>query len=232
MAGEGKRFLKSSFSLPKPLIKVLGMMIIEWAVKSIRLKGNFIFCCRKEHVEKYNLDKKLREIVPDCRIVKVERLTEGPVKTVLEASGFINNDEELLISDSDHHIEWDASKFIEIIKEKNVDACVMVFPDEQTSEELSYVKLDSNNYVIDAAEKKPISKIATVGLHYFRKGSDFVKYSNKMIKKNIRTNNEFYVTSVYNELIADGKKVISFPVNKMWSLGTPNDVENFINSYK
>jgi len=53
-----------------------------------------------------------------------------------------------------------------------------------------------------------------------------------MIKKNIRTNNEFYVCPVYNEAIADGKKIKISQVDKMWSMGTPEELNNFLNNYK
>ena len=46
--------------------------------------------------------------------------------------------------------------------------------------------------------------------------------------KNIRFNNEFYVTPVYNELIRDGKKVTTFPVIKNWALGTPDEIKKFV----
>jgi dTDP-glucose pyrophosphorylase len=78
------------------------------------------------------------------------------------------------------------------------------------------------------AEKRPISDIATCGVYWYRKGSDFVKYAKEMIKKDIRVNNEFYVAPVYNELIKDGKNIIPFFVEKMWGLGTPEDLNIFL----
>jgi hypothetical protein len=81
------------------------------------------------------------------------------------------------------------------------------------------------------AEKDPISTHATVGFYYWKKGSDFVKYAEQMINKNIRVNNEFYVCPVYNEAILDNKKILNFQVDKMWGLGTPEDLEYFIKNY-
>lgn len=231
MAGMGKRFADRGYQEPKPLITVLGKTIVEWSIETLGLKGNFIFCCRKDHIEKYDLDKKLKEIVPDCHIISIDYQTDGTARTVLEASRLIDNDEELVISDSDHYLIWDISKFYKKIKAKNPDACVMVFPEEQNSHVMSYVRLNEEEYVVEAAEKIPISKIATVGVHYYKKGSDFVKYANKMIEKNLRFNNEFYVTPVYNEMILDGKKIIAFPVEKMWALGNPDEVSIFLKEY-
>ena len=48
-------------------------------------------------------------------------------------------------------------------------------------------KTDENNYVTQVAEKKPISDCATVGVYYWKKGSDYVKYAEQMIDKNINS---------------------------------------------
>jgi dTDP-glucose pyrophosphorylase len=85
--------------------------------------------------------------------------------------------------------------------------------------------------VVEVAEKKPISDIATVGIYYWKNGSDYVKYAEQMISKNIRVNNEFYVCPVFNEAINDNKKVKTFNIEKMWGLGTPEDLEYFLKYY-
>jgi len=82
------------------------------------------------------------------------------------------------------------------------------------------------------AEKNPISNYATVGIYYWKKGKDFVHYGEQMIKKNIRTNNEFYVCPIYNEAIQDGKKFKAYKVDEMWGMGTPEELNNFLANYK
>ena len=82
------------------------------------------------------------------------------------------------------------------------------------------------------AEKKVISANATVGVYYWKKGSDYVSFAESMIKKNIRVNNEFYVCPVFNEAIKDGKKIKTFDIEKMWGLGTPEDLSIFLNNNK
>jgi len=85
--------------------------------------------------------------------------------------------------------------------------------------------------VTEVQEKNPISDIATVGVYYWAKGSDYVKYAEQMIAKNMRVNNEFYVCPVYNEGIVDGKKFKTFNIDKMWGLGTPEDLKHYLENY-
>ena len=49
-----------------------------------------------------------------------------------------------------------------------------------------------------------------------------------MIKNDTRTNNEFYVCPVFNEAIKDDKKIKTFHIDKMWGIGTPEDLQNFL----
>jgi dTDP-glucose pyrophosphorylase len=92
----------------------------------------------------------------------------------------------------------------------------------------SYAKINSDGLVTEVAEKNPISDIAPAGIYYWSKGSDFVKYAESMISKNIRVNNEFYIAPVFNEAIKDNKVITTFNVDKMWGLGTPEDLEYFL----
>jgi len=230
MAGKGSR-LQNFDPYPKPLVKVLGKTIVEWSIETLGIKGNHIFCCKKEHIEKFEIDKLLKNTVPNCKIVSIDYQTKGTAQSVLEAIEFIDNDEELIISDTDHYLKWDNEFFEKEIRQKNIDSCVMVFPEEYTSKKASYVKIDNEGYVIESAEKQPISKIATVGVHYFKKGSDFVKYAKQMIDNGLEFNNEFYITPVYNLFVKDNKKIITFPVDKMWALGNPEEINLFLNEF-
>jgi dTDP-glucose pyrophosphorylase len=115
------------------------------------------------------------------------------------------------------------------MNESNVDGGVVTFT--ATHPKWSFAKVE-NGYVTEVAEKNPISDIATVGIYYWAKGSNYVKYVEQMIDKNIRTNNEFYICPVFNEAIQDNKKVKIFHIEKMWGLGTPEDLRYFIEKYK
>jgi dTDP-glucose pyrophosphorylase len=112
------------------------------------------------------------------------------------------------------------------MNESNCDAGILTF--KSIHPKWSFVKINDSGFVTEVAEKKPISDIATVGIYYWKHGSDYVKYSEEMIKKNIRVNNEFYVCPVFNEAISDNKKIKIFNIEKMYGLGTPEDLEIFL----
>jgi dTDP-glucose pyrophosphorylase len=192
--------------------------------------ANFIFVVQKSHREKYNLDSMLSLICPSCKIVEVDGVTEGAACTVLLAKEFINNDEPLVIANSDQFIEWNSLEFFYKMNEQNLDAGIVSF--RATHPKWSYAKVDDNGFVTEVAEKNPISDIATVGVYYWKHGGDFVKYAESMISKNIRVNNEFYVCPVFNEALLDGLKIKTFDVPKMWGIGTPEDLNYFLENYR
>jgi len=144
----------------------------------------------------------------------------------LLAEEFINNDEELLIANSDQVIQFSPENFNTFRRFSNIDGIVFTF--HAVHPKWSFVKTNSRGVVTEVAEKRPISDIATCGIYYYRKGSDFVRYAHSMIEKNIRVNNEFYIAPVYNELIQDRKVLVPFFVDKMHGLGTPEDLEKYL----
>ena len=226
MAGAGSRFEQAGYTFPKPLIDVNGKPMIQVVVDNINIEANYIFVVRKEHRIKYNLDTLLNLIAPNCKIVEVNQITEGAACTTLLAKQFINNDNPLLMANSDQFVEWDSNEFMYKMIEKKIDCGILSF--KSTHPKWSFAKIDDHGYVTEVAEKKPISDIATVGIYYWKKGSDYVKYAEQMINKNIRVNNEFYVCPVFNEAIKDNKKITTFNIEKMWGLGTPEDLDFFL----
>ena len=227
MAGAGSRFEKAGYTFPKPLIEVDGKPMIQVIVENLNIDAQHIFIVQKEHYEKYNLQYLLNLIAPGCEIVQVDGVTEGAACTTLLAKEFINNDEPLLTANSDQFVEWNSNEFLYSMQASGVDGGILTF--ESVHPKWSFAKLDENGFVSEVAEKKPISDKATVGVYYWAKGSDYVKYAEQMIANDTRVNGEFYVCPVFNEAVSDKKKIKTFHVDKMWGLGTPEDLEVFLN---
>ena len=230
MAGAGSRFEAAGYTFPKPLIDINGKPMVQVVVNSLNIDAKFIYVVRKEHRDKYNLDSLLNLITPNCTIIEVSDLTEGAACTTLLAKQFINNKHALLLVNSDQYIEWNSNEFMYKMMEQDLDGGIVTF--KSTHPKWSFVKINEQGYVTDVAEKNPISDIATVGIYYWKHGSDYVKYAEQMIQKNIRVNNEFYVCPVFNQAILDNKKIKTFDISKMWGLGTPEDLQLFLKQNK
>ena len=226
MAGEGKSFQDAGYSFPKPLIDIDGKTMIQVVVENINVAGNYIFICKKEHYEKYSMFELLNLISSECKIVQVSEKTEGAAKTLLLAKELINNDDELIIANSDQWLDWNPNHFLSFLRSKNADGGIVTFI--STHPRWSFAKVDNDGLITEVAEKKPISNIATAGIYYFKHGKDFVWAAEQMIEKNIRFNNEFYYAPAFNEMIGKQKRIYSYPAAEMRSLGTPEDVSKFI----
>ena len=233
MAGAGSRFAQAGYSFPKPLIAVKNLNdkpMIQVIVENLNIDARHTFIVRDEHSGKYNLKQLLNVISPNCNIVSINHLTEGAACTTLLAKDLINNDEPLLIANSDQFVEWDSNEFMYSMMDSGIDGGILTF--NNSHPKWSYVRQDTNGFVAEVKEKQVISHEATVGIYYWHRGSDYIKYAEQMIAKNIRVNNEFYVAPVYNEAIANGKKIKIFHIEKMWGLGTPEDLTYFQDKYK
>jgi dTDP-glucose pyrophosphorylase len=229
MAGEGSRFKEAGFTFPKPLIEVNGKPMIQVIIENLGFEANYIYVVRKEHYDKYNLKSFLNLITPNCKIIQVESLTEGAACTTLLAKEYINNDNPLIIANSDQFLEWNPIDFYYKMIETKADGGIVTF--KATHPKWSFAKINELGNVIQVAEKDPISDMATVGIYYYKKGSEYVKYAEQMISKNIRTNNEFYVCPIFNEYIGDNKKIKTYGIEKMFGIGTPEDLQYFLNNY-
>jgi dTDP-glucose pyrophosphorylase len=233
MAGAGSRFEKAGYTFPKPLIPVKNNNdnpMIKTVVDNLNIDAEHIFIVRKEHYEKYSLESLLNTISPKCKIIQVDSVTEGAACTALLAKEYINNDEPLVIANSDQFIVWDSNEFMYSMVGDQIDGGILTF--NNSHPKWSYVRLGENGFIDLVKEKEVISDIATVGVYYWAKGSEFVRSAEQMISKNIRVNGEFYIAPTFNELILDGKKIKQFKIDKIYGLGTPEDLEYFTQTFK
>jgi len=230
MAGAGSRFEQAGYTFPKPLIEVKNKPMIQIVIENLNIEANYIYVVQKFHREKYNLDALLNLLTPGCKIVETNGLTEGAACTALLAKEYINNNDPLFFANSDQFVEWDSNEFMYKMQETDADGGIVTF--KAIHPKWSFAKVDEKGLVTEVAEKNPISDNATVGYYYWKYGSDFVKYAEQMIDKNIRVNNEFYVCPVFNQAIEDHKQIRTFNTTGMWGLGTPEDLKYYLENYK
>ena len=173
MAGAGSRFAAAGYTFPKPLIDVNGKPMIQVVVDNLNVDAHFIFLVQKEHYEKYNLQSVLNLIAPGCDIIQVDGLTEGAACTTLLAKDLIISEEPLLMANSDQFIEWNSNECLYAFTADTIDGGIVTF--KSTHPKWSFAKVGEDGFVSEVAEKNPISDLATVGIYYWKHGSDYVK---------------------------------------------------------
>jgi dTDP-glucose pyrophosphorylase len=230
MAGRGSRFEEQGYTDKKPFIDVNGKPMIHRVIENLGMEFDkeymFILICLQEDYDKYDFTEFEKVIGHNSYdVVILDDVTEGAAQTVLTAKHLINDDTPLMTMNSDQLVDWDIERLFEMCEQ--FDGVIPCFYGEGNA--WSYARTLDNGYVQEVAEKKQISKYATAGYYYWKKGSDFVKYAEQMIKDNSRTNGEFYVAPVYNWAVRDGKRVGVFMVDKCYSLGTPEDLQEYLN---
>jgi len=227
MAGAGKRFTESGYKNPKPLIDILGKPMIQHAIESLGITGQFIFFIQEK--ERERLIPLLKKVVPDCIILELNYITQGAACTCLLAKEYINNDTPLVITNCDQILEWNASAFLKYCEDSNADGCVVTYFADTNKN--SYIQLDENGNGIKLAEKEVISTHSLNGVHYWKHGKYFINSAEELINKNIRANNEFYVSLTYNMMIEKGLKVKSYSLqdsDKHYSVGTPDQLLEYL----
>jgi len=225
MAGLGSRFSNSKYNLPKPLININGKPMITRAIQSLDITGTYHFILRHdEYLD--DLVKVIEQTVDDPKFIILDKVTEGPASTVLECSKYINNYNELIVANCDQIMEYNSKDFI--THARKFDGCVVTYHNDTTKN--SYAKINRKGLITELAEKKVISNIALVGIHYWCYGKMFVESANKMIQDQNKTNNEYYIAPSYNYLIKDLFKIgiHHIPNQQYHAVGTPEDLDKFI----
>jgi NDP-sugar pyrophosphorylase family protein len=228
MAGEGSRFREAGYTLPKPLIDVCGKPMIQRVVESLTYDAEYIFVIRKDHDLEFDLQNRLKNIVPDCTVIVIDRPTGGAACTVMLAETKISPFSEMIIANCDQYIEWTLDDFL---LQMRLNSCVAGIPYfNSTNPHHSYIKRDEQGNVCDIVEKKVISDNAVVGIYWVKKATDFFWAAKRMIASDDRINNEFYISPVFKYLLSLTPCIGSYEidVHKKHMLGTPNELEIFI----
>lgn len=230
MAGHGIRFKDTEHEKPKPLINVFrGKTMIQLVVECLTPveEHRFIFVCRREHDEAYDLDSLFGKITTRFEKVLVDEVTEGPACSVLEARPYIDNEQAMMTACSDDYVNIDINEFLKFSAEERCGGTIMTYLGEKPTG--STVKTDHQGLITEVAEKKIIGPQMTVGVYHFVRGRTFVEAADQMIRRNQRVHGEFYVSPVYNELIANGHAIKAYEIEARHkhSMGTPEELRMF-----
>ena len=234
MAGEGSRFAKAGWTTPKPLIELRGVPLFQRAIGSVALPGvemKYSFIVRQEHIDNQHIDRMIQDILPEARIFSVLKTTRGAVETCLVAEAAIEDDDAVVVMDCD--LEFRSvgynqlvSKALSLPADEADGGALVSF--ESDNPRYSYALVDDSGRVLRTAEKEPISNHALCGAYFFGSGKDFKRIAHQLLDDGTHGKAEFYVSLLYNYLLAEGKIVRLATMEEYYSYGTPEELKNYL----
>lgn len=227
IGGKGTRFADAGYQEPKPLIKANGKSLLELSVeclKPTKHKHRHVFVCSPEQYKDFEPEIKR---VSDNYVIAFDDVLRGMAPGCLMALDYIDNDDPLIIASCDQFLEWDFDSFLDFALK--TDGCMPTFKGD--SDSYSYCKTE-NNLVTEVAEKRKISDDANIGIYFFKKGRYFVKSALKMISKEIKVDNQYYLAPVYNEMLDKIVRIYPIGNDQVHILGTPKELEAYIDYTK
>jgi NDP-sugar pyrophosphorylase family protein len=229
MAGGDESFRKAGFLFAKPVIEIAGRPLVEHALAPLRAvpEAEFVFVIRKEDDLRFHLGDVLRLLQPGARVIRADGETAGAACTALLAVEEIDAEDELVIANADQILDFDVAAALERLRGRGLDAGTVVF--DSVHPRWSFVKTDEAGQVVEAAEKRPISRDATAGVYWYRRGADFVTAAKAMIAKGASINGGFFVCPTFNELILAQRRIGVERIERdsYVSLATPQAVEEY-----
>lgn len=225
MGGKGSRFKDRGFDFPKPLISIHDRPFFFWAVQSVAKfvdVADITFVVLKEHVEKYQIDREIRNYYPDARIHVIPEVLNGAVLTCLEGIREIHDDAPVLFNDCDHLFR--CGQFNEFCRkgcQESPDGILLTF--ESDEPKYSFLEYDQTGRVIRTVEKQVISHDAICGAYYFKNADLFREATEEYLKKCAYS--EYFVSGVYNVMADNGKEIRYARVDYHVPFGVPEEYE-------
>jgi len=231
LAGSSASFKEAGYAFPKPLVEISGKPLVQHVIEHltplVQAGAQLIFLVRHDDNLRYHISSVVKLLAPAAEVREVRGETAGAACSALLAVDLIGNPEPLVIVNGDQLIEGDLAAIVRDFTDRKLDGGIAVFPDVHPR--WSFVKCDELGAVIEAAEKRPISNLATAGFYYFASGKEFVSAAEAMILKDAAVNGLFYVCPVYNELILRNQRIGVHRIEKARyiSLATPQGVQAY-----
>lgn len=223
MAGGGTRFLRDGFEQPKPMLPLRGRPFFYYATESVRRfapVGRITFVVLSEHVKRFGIDRAIREFYPDAELVVLPEVLNGAVLTCLCGAETAKDGVPVLFNDCDHLFRCDAfGDFCRAGRFDTPDGALLTFHSRDAR--YSYAETDADGHVCRTVEKQAVSDQAICGAYYFKDRQTFRSAAETYLTRCAYS--EYYVSGVYNEMVAAGKAIRVFPVDYHIPFGTPEE---------
>ena len=237
MAGAGRRFSDAGYALPKPLIPIAGVPMVVRAVRDLPRADRTVFVAHPDHVAQHQIDKALARHFPNCRVVVAPGLTAGQACSVRLAGEHLDPRQPVLVAACDNTHLYDQDRLARLTADPRVDCLIWTYRHDPrvlaTPQAHGWVRTDNAFRVLEVSVKQPLSATpledhAVSGCFWFRTAGVMLEAVDRLVANDVRVNGEFYLDSVPNLLVADGRQVLAFEVDKYVGWGTPEDLEDYL----
>ncbi len=237
MSGFGERFRRAGYQMPKPLIPIDGKPIIEHVVDMFPGEHEFIFICNEDHLAQpaYAMERTLRLICPQGRVVGIPAHKLGPVHAVRQVAHLIDPQRPVVVNYCDFTCYWDWEDFKEYVQDTGCAGAIPAYkgfhPHTLGSTNYAYMR-EAGGWVLDIQEKQPytddrMNEFASSGTYYFASGQLMAEVFAATMDQGLQVNGEFYVSLAYKPLLAAGRPVAVYPLQHFMQWGTPEDVAEY-----
>ena len=233
MSGSSELFYEAGYHYPKNLVEVDGIPMIEKVIRGLeplrKKTDRVIYIINESEARHHHTDSIIKLLDPSACVIKSTGSTSGAACSAMLAIEFVDNEDPLVIINGDILLECGLPEAIDDFKKRDLDGGIMVF--DGIHPRWSYVRINESHMVIEAAEKHPISRLATVGVYYYKQGQEFITSTQAMIRKNAMVDGKFYICPSYNEMVLLQRNIGIFKVenNCHFSFSTPQSIRLYNN---
>jgi NDP-sugar pyrophosphorylase family protein len=236
MSGQGSRFVKAGYTVPKALIRVEGKPVIEYVADMFPDENDITFICNREHTEQTDMASVLKRVRPSGKIVVIDSHKKGPVFAIKQMYDDIEDDEDVFVSYCDYGQVWDYAQFKKDAARCRCAGAVPSYtgfhPHLLHRNLYAGVLADEQGMMTDIQEKhcfteNPEDSFHSGGAYYFNSGALMKKCFDELIDANIHLNGEHYVSLAYYLLKRDRLPVYIPTVKHFMQWGTPEDLEEY-----
>jgi dTDP-glucose pyrophosphorylase len=223
MAGAGSRL--SGLNMPKPLVELNNKPFFYWATESILRQIpniNKYFVYLREHDLEHEIVKKVSKFYPEAIFICIDKVQNGPVRTIEMALRELESNNSKIIIDCDQAIGNSELPKILTKLDSNTNL-TFISTIESYNPQHGFVLKNSNGKIVDIQEKKMISNEALGGIYVFGKDVNIQEYIHEITSAK---NSELYLSELLKIMLNKKDEIYSFHTSKHLSFGTPPEYEN------
>jgi len=239
-AGEGRRFRDAGFTSQKFEIQARGHSLTYWALKSLPLDLAQRIVVLGQASARESLERATRTALAELghsadfvesrlRFVWLDRVTRGQAETALAAKPAMAelwDRSPAVIYNVDTYFESSRLKQrLVSLAHSGLKGLMGLFPAD--GEHLSFGRVVDGK-VVEAAEKRRISPLASTGLYVFRTMAMFEDVVKRHEQDVLASSRELYVAPFYNHVIAEHGPVGYDVAETVYPIGTPEELQRFL----